>query len=175
MSSCAQTESAITKTGDAQANGKVALVSDDGSVWRGESLDINLKEVAGKVESIDIYTRPFRVLAETGTIANNNTYEISNATLTTCTNAPGFFHWQMDTSHARFRPDDDVTLWGGVPRLFGVPFFYLPYYWKDLNRHYGFRFEPGYQSSWGAYLLSSYKLPLIRDKVNQNFLDSRPA
>lgn len=163
------------KTGDAQANGKVALVRDDGSIWRGEALDINLKEVAGKVDSIDIYTRPFRVLAETGTIAADKTYEISNATLTTCTNEPGFFHWELGTRRARFRPNDDVTAWDVVPRLFGVPFFYFPYYWKDLDRHYGFRFEPGYQSSWGAYLLSSYKLPLIRDKVNQNFLDSRTS
>jgi LPS-assembly protein len=163
------------KTGDAQALGQVVLVSDDGSIWRGSALDINIRDLAGKIETIDIYTSPFRVLAETGTISKKDTYEVHNATITTCTNEPGRFHWQMSTRRARVRSGDDVTAWGGVPRFFGVPLFYFPYFWKDLSRHYGFRFEPGYQSSWGVYLLSTYKFPIIRDKVNENYLDSRTS
>ena len=163
------------KTGDAQAAGKVVLAGRDGSLWQGEKLDINLKEEAGKASKIDIYAKPFRILADQGTLAADKTYEIDNATLTTCTNDTDAFHYQVKTSRVRLRADHDVTAWGAVPYLFGVPFFYFPYYWKDLDTHYGFRFEPGYRSSWGPYLLSSYKMPLYRDKARDAYFDAKTS
>lgn len=165
------------KTGDAQAKGKVILAGSDGSLWQGEALDINLKNEAGKVDHIDIYSKPFRVLADQGTLSTNKTYEIQNATLTTCTNETHRFHYQVKTKRVRFRPDRDITAWGAVPYLFGVPFFYFPYFWKDLNHHYGFRFEPGYRGSWGPFLLSSYKTPFYLDdnKERGRFFDSKTS
>ncbi len=165
-----------TQTGDAEASGGVSLVGEDGTLWKGDSLSVNLREKAGAAKSIDLYTRPFRVLAADGSFqaagAPGQTYETENSTLTTCTNDPGRFHWCVTARRARFRPGDDVTAWGVVPRLFGVPFFYVPWYWKDLERHYGFRIQPGYKHSWGAFLLSAYKFPILRDKKNKEFIDS---
>ncbi len=165
------------KTGDAQAFGNVALVGDDGTLVTGETLDVNLIERAGRVETVDLYSKPFRVIADGamltgGVAAKGQSYEAEGVTLTTCTNEPGHFHWSVHADRARIRPDDDVTGWGVVPRLFGVPFFYVPYYWKDLERHYGFRFQPGYRHSWGGFLLASYKLPLLRDKENDEYIDN---
>ena len=163
-------------TGDAQAVGHVALVGADGTLWKGDKLTVNLREKAGRADGIDLYTAPFRVLAEDGGFfvpaSTNQAYVIRNATLTTCTNEPGRFHWCVRADRARIRPGDDVTGWGVVPRLFGVPFFYYPYYWKDLSRHYGFRFQPGYTHKWGAYLLSTYKLPIVNDKAEKAYVDS---
>ncbi|MBR1609163.1 MAG: LPS-assembly protein LptD [Kiritimatiellae bacterium] len=165
-----------SETGDAEASGNVSLVGQDGTLWKGEELAINLRERAGAARAVDLYTRPFRVLADGGAFdaagAPGQIYEIENATLTTCTNEPGSFHWCVRARTARFRPGDDVTATGVVPRLFGIPFFYIPWYWKDLERHYGFRFQPGYKHSWGAYLLGTYKLPILRDKKNKEFIDS---
>ena len=163
------------KTGDAQAAGKVVLAGRDGSVWQGEKLDINLKDEAGKASKIDIYAKPFRVLADQGTLSADKTYDIRNATLTTCTNDTHAFHYMLHTRRVRLRGDRDVTAWGAVPHLFGVPFFYFPWYWKDLDTHYGFRFEPGYRSSWGPYLLSSYKMPLYRDKAIGAYFDAKTS
>jgi hypothetical protein len=50
---------------------------------------------------------------------------------------------------------------GVTPRFLGIPFFYLPYWRKELDEHYGWRFVPGYESDWGAYLLSTYKFRLL--------------
>ena len=165
-----------SETGDAQAVGNVALVGSDGTLWKGDKLSVNLRERAGRADGIDLYTAPFRVLAEDGGFfspaSTNQAYVIRNATLTTCTNEPGRFHWCVGASRARIRPGDDVTGWGVVPRLFGVPFFYYPYYWKDLSRHYGFRFQPGFTHRWGAYLLSTYKLPVVNSKAEKAFVDS---
>ena len=165
-----------SRTGDAQASGNVVLTGADGTLWKGDTLTVNLRDRAGRADKIDLFTRPFRVLADDGAFAaptrSNQLYRIDGATITTCTNEPGRFHWQVHASRARVRPGDDVTGWGVVPRLFGVPLFYIPYYWRDLERNYGFRFQPGYRHSWGAFLLSTYKLPIVRDKENDSFIDS---
>ena len=165
-----------SKTGDAQASGNVVLTGADGTLWKGDTLTVNLHDRAGRADNIDLFTRPFRVLADDGAFAaptrSNQLYRIDGATITTCTNEPGHFHWSVHADRARVRPDDDVTGWGVVPRIFGVPFFYVPYYWRDLSRHYGFRFQPGYSHSWGAFLLSTYKLPVVRDKENDSYIDS---
>ena len=164
------------KTGDAQAFGNVALVGDDGTLVTAETLDVNLVERAGRVETVDLYCQPFRVLADGATMTTgapgSKLYEIDGVTLTTCTNEPGHFHWSVHADRARLRPDDDVTGWGVVPRLFGIPFFYVPYWWKDLERHYGFRFQPGWRGSWGAFLLMTYKLPILRDKEADEYIDN---
>ncbi len=55
-----------------------------------------------------------------------------------------------------------------------MPFFYWPYYSKDLKRHYGLRFEPGYRGRWGAYLLTTYKMRLYLDEDNR-WVDSRTS
>ena len=163
------------KTGDAQANGKVVLVGSDGSLWQGEKLNINLKKETGKAQGIDIYSKPFRVIAKAGTITEDKTYLVEDALVTTCTNEIGHSHYQLRANRIRLRPDCDITAWGTVPYLFGVPFFYFPYYWKDLKRHYGLRFEPGYKSSWGPYLLSSYKTPLYLNKPDNIYLDAKTS
>ena len=165
-----------SKTGDAQASGNVVLTGADGTLWKGDTLTVNLRDRAGRADNIDLFTKPFRVLADDGAFAaptkSNQLYRIDGATITTCTNEPGHFHWQVHASRARVRPGDDVTGWGVVPRLFGVPVFYVPYYWRDLERNYGFRFQPGFKNSWGAFLLSTYKLPIVRDKQNDSYIDS---
>lgn len=163
------------KTGEAEAEKGVTLVGSDGSVWRGEYLTINLKEKAGKATGIDIFSRPYRILAEQGIMTGDKHYLVDKAIVTTCTNAPGHFHYHLQANHLRLRPGDDITAWGVVPSLFGIPFFYMPYFWKDLSRHYGFRFEPGYQSTWGAYLLSAYKFPLYRNAEHKAYFDSKTS
>ena len=165
-----------SRTGDAQASGNVVLTGADGTLWKGETLTVNLRDRAGRADKVDLFTKPFRVLADDGAFAaptkSNQLYRIDGATITTCTNEPGHFHWCVHTDRARVRPGDDVTGWGVVPRFFGVPVFWVPYYWRDLSRHYGFRFQPGYSHSWGAFLLATYKLPIVRDKKEKSFIDS---
>lgn len=165
-----------TETGDAEALGNVALIGEDGTLWKGDTLAINLKERAGRAEHIDLYSKPFRVLADDGSIdagnKKNQTYEVENVMLTTCSNELDHLHYSVKARRARIRPGNDITAWGVTPRLFGVPFFYIPYYWKDLLNHYGFRFQPGYKGSWGAYLLSTYKFPIYRNREDKEWIDS---
>ena len=66
------------------------------------------------------------------------------------------------------------ALSGATPCFMGVPFFYFPYWRREFDEHYGWRFEPGYESDLGAYLLSTYQFQLIDfGGENNNSLDSR--
>ncbi len=167
------------ETGDAEAQGNVAFFSTAGDVWRGDSLKVNIYSGMAVSSKFDFYSEPVRVMANKGTVytdeQKNKEYMLEDTVVTTCTNAPGHFHYQVKAKKLCLRPDDEFVAQGAVPYLFGIPFFYWPYYWKDLNRHYGFRFEPGYGSDWGAFLLSSYKMVVYRNKETETYVDSKTS
>lgn len=166
-------------SGDAEAEGNVVFVSDTGDVWRGDTLNVNVFEGLAVSSSFDFYSDPVRVIADKGSVYSdensNKEYVVDNAIVTTCTNAPGHFHYYVKAKSLSVKPDDELVAQGAVSYLFGIPIFYWPYYWKDLNRHYGFRFEPGYSSDWGVFLLSSYKLSIYANKETETYLDSKTS
>ena len=163
-----------TQTKAAQAVGRVTLLGANGEMWTGNALDVDMTDPkAPAVESGDMiaYYAPYRIEAERGGL-REGAYYAEDVTFTTCTNTPGHRHYEVWAHDAVVVPDDDLTAHGAVPYLFGIPFFYWPYFWKDLHNHYGFRFEPGYQSRWGAYLLTIYKMRVWRAD-DDNWVDSR--
>ncbi len=164
-----------SETGDADAFGNVSLTTPDGGVWRGESLKVNMFSHQGLTGAFDLYSKPFRLMAESGRMNTQKEYYLNNAVFTTCTNDVGRFHYHVSAERLCLRPDDELIVKGAVPYMFGVPFFYWPYFWKDLERHYGFRFEPGYSGDWGPFLLSAYKTPLYRNKAEKKYLDSKTS
>lgn len=163
-----------SKTHAAEAKDKVILKGPNGEMWTGNAISVDMTNPdVPKVESSDLiaYYAPYRVEAEKGGL-KEGAYYAEGVCFTTCTNAPGHRHYEFWARDAVVVPDDDLTAHGAVPYLFGVPFFYWPYFWKDLHNHYGFRFEPGYKSRWGAYLLTTYKARLWRYDA-ENWGDSR--
>lgn len=166
-------------TGDAEAEGNVVFTSDTGDVWRGDTLNVNVFKGLAQSSGFDFYSEPVRVIAAGGSILtdeeNKKEYSVENAVITTCTNAPAHFHYHVKAKKLRVIPDEELIAEGAVSYLFGIPIFYWPFYWKDLNRHYGFRFEPGYSSDWGAFLLSSHKLSIYQNKETQTYFDSKTS
>ena len=163
-----------TETMAAKAVGRVTLLGANGEMWTGDALDVDMtdpKAPAVETEDMIAYYAPYRIEAGHGGLKNGS-YYAEDVIFTTCTNAPGHRHYEVYANDAVIVPDDDLTAHGAVPYLFGVPFFYWPYFWKDLHNHYGFRFEPGYRSRWGAYLLTTYKARVWRAD-DENWVDSR--
>ena len=163
-----------TETKSAEATGRVTLLGANGEMWTGDNLTVDMTNPkAPGVQSSDMvaFYDPYRIEAGSGGLRNGE-YHAEEVVFTTCTNAPGHRHYEVYAHDAVVVPDDDLTAHGAVPYLFGVPFFYWPYFWKDLHNHYGFRFEPGYRSRWGAYLLTTYKMRLWRAD-DDNWVDSR--
>lgn len=67
--------------------------------------------------------------------------------------------WHVHAKTIRIYSNDRVVLLNSTLYVGSVPVFWLPYVYSSLNRN-GFQFTPGYYSSWGGYLLTSYSFPL---------------
>ncbi len=141
--------------GDVQARGNVVLKQRGFGSWSGDYIEYNYKTGRGLTGIGQVESGVFRVSAKEVTRREDGRYDALNAEVTTCTNAPGHRHWRM-TGHARYKDNDYVEIFDAVPWLFGVPFAYLPYWYRDIDTHYGFRLVPGYTSKWGAYMLGGY-------------------
>lgn len=143
------------ETGDVQARGNVVIRQSGIGTWAGDYIEYNYKTGRGLSGTGDFVAGVFRVSSREVTRREDGRYDIHNALVTTCTNAPGHRHWCM-TGHVRYKDNDYIEIFDAVPWLFGVPFAYLPYWFRDIDTHYGFRLIPGYTSKWGAYLLGGY-------------------
>jgi len=141
--------------GDVQARGNVVIRQAGFGSWSGDYIEYNYKTGKGLTGIGQVQAGVFRVFAKEVTRREDGRYDARNATVTTCTNAPGHLHWAI-TGHARYKDNDYVEIYDAVPWLFGVPFAYLPYWFRDIDTHYGFRLIPGYTSKWGAYMLGGY-------------------
>lgn len=166
------------QTGEIVASGNVVLTRRNHSTWRGSHLVYNFMTGEGLSSALDVSAGPFRLLAEQSHRQADGTFVLRRNVITTCTNAPGHFHFGVTSRETEFQPGDHFTTRGSVLRLMGVPIFYVPYWYRDLAHHYGFRFVPGYSSSWGGFLLSAYKFRLLdlgegREVTSKTHLDTR--
>ena len=91
--------------------------------------------------------------------------------VTTCTNAPGHFHWSA-VGDAVFHGKDgerEVVARNVWLNLFGVPVMWLPWWMYPLDTDYGWRVMPGYLGRWGAFLLTKYVYPIAGDFEEGHF------
>lgn len=143
------------ETGDVQARGNVTIRQQGFGTWSGDYIEYNYKTGKGLTGVGDLKASEFRVLMHEATRSADGTFDAKQMQVTTCTNAPGHWHW-MVTGRGRYKDNDYVEVYNAVPWLFGVPVGYLPYWYRDIDKHYGFRLIPGYTSKWGAYVLGGY-------------------
>lgn len=100
---------------------------------------------------------PFHMTAESAT-KTNDYFLLNHAVVTTCTNAPGDYHYTMNCRRVRVYPNDHFVARHVVLRMGGIPVFYVPYWYSSLNdRSVGLSVQAGYRGRMGAYLLTSTK------------------
>jgi len=143
------------ESGDVQAKGNVIIAQPGLGSWRGEAIDYNYKTGKGLALMGEFRSGPFTLQAKEMTRAEDGLYTAKSVAVTTCTNAPGHWHWHL-TGDATFKDNESASIYHAVPHFLGIPFAYLPYWYRSLNGEYGFRLVPGYSSRWGAFLLGSY-------------------
>lgn len=141
--------------GDVQARGNVVISQRGFGTWSGDYIEYNFKTGKGLTGIGDFKMGEFRVSAHEVTRREDGRFDAKYLQITTCTNAPDSWHWKV-TGHGRFKDNDYVEVYDAVPWMFGVPVGYLPYWYRDIDTHYGFRLVPGYTSKWGAFLLGGY-------------------
>lgn len=160
-------------TGYITAEGNVTLEQQGFGTWTGDRITYNPRTgkadiSAGVLKTTGDYSLRFNGLKrqEDGTII------LSNAHATTCTNHWHFWHWSIAADKIKVRENDCATLEGAVPYVLGIPVAYLPWWYRDLNAHYGLRVKPVYRSKWGPALLNTYHWNIARDSKENKTLDA---
>jgi LPS-assembly protein len=67
--------------------------------------------------------------------------------------------WHVHARTIRLYPGDRVVMLNSTLYVGKIPVFWVPYAYGNL-RSQGLQLSPGYDSTWGGYLLSSYTFPL---------------
>ncbi|MBQ9432091.1 MAG: LPS-assembly protein LptD [Kiritimatiellae bacterium] len=146
-------------TGDVRASGNVKIQQNGLGGWAGNYIEYNYKTGKGMTGMGQIDTEFFHVHANEVTRREDGLFDLRDLRFTTCTNSPERWHWCM-RGNGHFKDNDYIDVYNVVPYFLGVPFAWLPYWYRDLDTHYGFRMMPGYTSKWGAYLLTGYVFPI---------------
>lgn len=157
-------------TRDALVKGNVRIYS-DGHIFVGERAVYNFE--TKQLRALDFHGDfyPFKFASESFSSLGPNAYEADNAVMTTSDSSKPDYYMKARTvrvyAHDRV-VFSDVTLYLGK-----TPIFWFPYLYQSLNRDSGFTIRPGYDSLWGAFLLSEYSFP-VSENVNGKFhLDLR--
>ncbi len=67
--------------------------------------------------------------------------------------------YRVKAKSARIYPDDRVILSNATLYVGETPVFWFPYLYSPLGKA-GWKIQPGYNSTWGAFLLLGYRFPL---------------
>ncbi|MEO6054571.1 MAG: LptA/OstA family protein [Chthoniobacterales bacterium] len=68
-------------------------------------------------------------------------------------------YWHVHARSMRIYRNDHTVLNGATIYIGKVPIFYIPYIFANLNTT-GIDLMPGYDSRWGAFLLTAYSFPI---------------
>ena len=141
------------------ANGNVVLQSDK-LFWVGDLLEYNFKTREIGANSYRAGIGPIFIAGDklSGS-STNKVYQAENALVTTDDQEhPGYY---VRAKKVTVEEGKQVTAKDATLYVSGVPVFYLPYYRRSLGPHSTYWVvTPGYRSTFGPYLLTSYHLNL---------------
>jgi hypothetical protein len=146
------------KTGDVQATGHVTLTQ-PGRTATGEVLRYNYKTRIGDMAHAVATSRPWTVVGRTITTSASQSVALG-ASATPCDPAhPAFL---ITARRVVVVPDDHLTAYDAVLRVYGVPVFYVPSYTVSLKRGStkGSRPTVGYDNFNGAWAEYTAYVPL---------------
>ena len=161
-----------TQTGDVIADGHVRIES-GAQVWVGDHITYNFK--TKKMSTEQFRTGKAPVFAGATGLTGDRSNDVYSATSAFVTSDdfenPAL---RVRSSKVKLVPGKYVEMWNAVLFAGKVPVFYFPYYHRNLGpRSSNFNFTPGYRTSHGGYLLTTYEC-FIGDNVDaQLHLDYR--
>jgi len=144
------------RTGEVEADGQVRLQRDD-AIWAGEHVRYNFK--TRKLETEQFRTGKTPIFAAGEGLrcdVSNQVYTAHKSYATTDDVSKPFT--KVRANYIKFVRGKYVEARNAVLYVGGVPAFYFPYYRRNLgDRANHWNFTPGYRSSYGPYLLSTYE------------------
>lgn len=156
----------------ARATGNVRITRGD-EEWTGEYVEYNFAIGDGLTRGPqDLRSEPFKVKADHAE-KSGDIYILHNASATTCANEPGHHHFHVTAKRMEVKPDDYLKAKNAVWWFGKVPSMYLPYWRRNLDPDFGWRFYAGHTSDMGAFLLSSYYYRINPGLKGETHLDLR--
>ena len=147
-------------TKDAVMIGNVRLYR-DADLFVGDRALYNLETKKLRAQNFRAQSFPFFFQAQTVSSMVGNAFEAKNTVFSTADSSKSDFRIAAKT--ARIYPKDHVTLSNATVYIGKVPVFWFPYIYQSLKGDLGFNFIPGYNSTWGAYLLLRDGFPISGD------------
>ena len=144
------------QSGETYAQGNVILQRETGQLWRGDRLTYNFKTRVISGQNFRAGQRPYFIGGESLlTNPTNGSDMATNAFFTTDDHPEP--NYRIQARQIIVIPGQSIEARDAVAYLGPVPVMYFPYFRRDLTRHpNNFEFLPGYRSTWGPFLLSSY-------------------
>lgn len=143
-------------SGDVTADGNVRIQSEE-QVWIGEHIRYNFKTKQMEAEQFRTGKAPVFAAGE-GLHGEytNRLYMATNGVITTDDVAEPDV--KIRAKYLKIIPGQRVEARHATLYVGGVPVFYFPYYSRNLGpRANNFNFLPGYRSTYGPFLLTSYR------------------
>ncbi len=98
-------------------------------------------------------------------------FQINGAVLTTSDSSKP--DYRLKAKSVQIYPGNRVILKNVSIVIGDTTVFWLPYVYQSLNRNEGFNFTPGYDSNWGAFVLTQYGFPISKNLHGLLHLDLR--
>jgi LPS-assembly protein len=118
----------------------------------------NLQTKALKMSDFGGPKQPFQVIGDTVLSLQENQYTILNGFITTSDSSKP--DYQLRARTIRIYSDDRIILSNVTVFVGQTPVFWFPYVYQSLNDQFSYNLAPGYNSTWGAYLLTSITFPI---------------
>jgi LPS-assembly protein len=117
--------------------------------------------------------QPFQVVGDTLLSLKENEYTILNGFITTSdTSKPDY---QLRARTIRIYQNDRIILSNVTLFVGRIPVFWFPYVYQSLNEQFSYNLAPGYNSTWGAYLLTTLTFPIATNVSGVVHLDLRSS
>ncbi|MCX6929009.1 MAG: hypothetical protein NT154_38220, partial [Verrucomicrobia bacterium] len=143
------------QSGEVVADGNVRIQSEE-QIWAGEHVRFNFRTKQIEAQQFRTGKTPVFMTGEGlhGEVTNHVYYATNGVVTTDDVSEPAF---KIRAKYIKIIPNDKVEARSATLYVEGLPVFYFPYYSRNLGpRANNFNFVPGYRSSYGPFLLSSY-------------------
>jgi lipopolysaccharide assembly outer membrane protein LptD (OstA) len=163
----AESGSINKETGECTADGRVRIQRED-QLWAGEHIRYNFKTHQMIAEEFRTGKPPSfaQGMGLRGDLTNS-VYHATNALITSDDVAHPAF--KLRSSHMKIIPGKRIEATHATMYAGDVPIFYLPYFSRNLGeRANNYNFTPGYDSSFGPFLLNDYTW-FLNDQLDGKF------
>jgi len=120
--------------------------------------NLETKQIRGLEFSGDVTPLKFQALSFDS--VSTKEFRVRDAFMTTSDSSTP--DWGIRAHSMRVYNKDRVIFLNSVLYVGKVPVFWVPYMYASLKQS-GIQLLPGYDSTWGAYLLASYAYPILKD------------